>query len=239
MGPMTTTSGPRPSPAPGPDPALTPTGGSRGPEAPRKRGPYRTGIRRRAEIIEAATAVFGEHGFAGATLAQIAAGVGVSPQAIVKHFGSKEGLLTAVLEASDAHNARLHFADLRGLEYFDASGRLVRHNMRNRGLVELLLTVAAESTGPSHPARDHMVARYRRFTADTAGRLREARDAGEIGTFTDEELEVEARGYIALMDGLELQWLLDPSFDLGSAWDRHYMGLRERWIAGPRSEPGS
>ena len=31
------------------------------------------------------------------------------------------------------------------------------------------------------------------------------------------------------MDGLELQWLLDPDFDLLSAWEYHYLQTRARW----------
>jgi hypothetical protein len=72
------------------------------------------------------------------------------------------------------------------------------------------------------------------YVTQLSAQLRTARDRGEIGAFTDEELEMEVHGYIALMDGLELQWLLDPELDLVSLWDRHYAGLRGRWIAGPR-----
>jgi AcrR family transcriptional regulator len=199
---------------------------------PTKRGPYRTGIRRRAEIIASATEVFGEHGYVGGTLAQIAQQVGVTPQAVVKLFGSKEGLLTEVLESSDAQNAKLHFADLEGLDHLDASGALVRHNMQHRGMLELMLTLGAEATSPTHPAHEYMVRRYADYATSIAARLRHARDAGQIRTFTDAQLLHEARGYAALMDGLQLQWLLDPDFDLVGAWEHHYAELRQRWTRG-------
>lgn len=202
-----------------------------GPPSSRRRGPYRTGVRRRAEIIASATEVFGEHGFAGGTLAQIAELVGVTPQTVVKHFGSKEGLLIAVLESSDAQNAQLHFADLDGLDYLDASEHLLRHNMQHRGMVELMLTVGTEASGPSHPAHEYMVRRYADYAASIARILQHARDAGQIRKFSDAELLFEARGYAALMDGLQLQWLLDPDFDLTGAWAYHYAALRARWTA--------
>ena len=42
------------------------------------RGPYRTGVRRREQIIGAATAVFAEYGYAGGSVRTIADRIGVS-----------------------------------------------------------------------------------------------------------------------------------------------------------------
>ena len=56
-----------------------------------RRGPYRTGIRRREQIIDAATAVFAEYGYAGGSVRTIAERVGVSPASLLQHFGSKKG----------------------------------------------------------------------------------------------------------------------------------------------------
>lgn len=44
---------------------------------------------------------FGEHGFAGASLRTIAKQAGVNHATLIQHFGSKEGLLTTVLEERD------------------------------------------------------------------------------------------------------------------------------------------
>ena len=62
------------------------------------RGPYRTGIRRREQIIATAITVFGEYGYAGGSIRTIADRVGVSHVTLLQHFGTKEGLLTAVLQ---------------------------------------------------------------------------------------------------------------------------------------------
>lgn len=197
-----------------------------------RRGPYRNGIRTRHEILEAATGVFAQHGFIGGTLRQIADEVGVSPAALLRHFSSKEELLTEVLATSDARNGVEIFGDHEGLAYFDRSGALVRRNVENRRLVELLLTVKTEASDPAHPARSFMERRATRYREQLTEQLCIARDRGEIGAFTDEELEMEVHGYTALMDGIELQWLLDPELDLVHLWDRHYAGLRARWVAG-------
>ncbi|WP_067470526.1 TetR/AcrR family transcriptional regulator [Nocardia amamiensis] len=53
---------------------------------------------RRASIIDAATAVFAESGFQRATMAQIAARIGVTEPVLFQNFGSKSGLYAAVVE---------------------------------------------------------------------------------------------------------------------------------------------
>src|ERR1700722_3397963 len=80
------------------------------------RGPYQKGIRRRREIVDAASRIFARYGYGG-SLRQIANDVGVTPAALARHFGNKYGLLQAVLthwEDDDAH----HFDGARGLEDF-------------------------------------------------------------------------------------------------------------------------
>ena len=54
--------------------------------------------RARAEILKAATRVFAEHGFQGATTGQIADAAGVSTALVFKHFTSKENLLEALMQ---------------------------------------------------------------------------------------------------------------------------------------------
>ncbi|WP_187265008.1 TetR/AcrR family transcriptional regulator [Homoserinibacter sp. GY 40078] len=53
---------------------------------------------RRALILEAATAVFGEHGYHGATTDQIARAAGVSQPYVVRMFGGKEAMFLEVLD---------------------------------------------------------------------------------------------------------------------------------------------
>ena len=55
---------------------------------------------RRASIVEAASGLFAERGFAAVGIDDIGAAVGVSGPAIYRHFRGKEAVLAAVLEAS-------------------------------------------------------------------------------------------------------------------------------------------
>jgi AcrR family transcriptional regulator len=199
------------------------------------RGPYRNGLRRRQQILETAVAVFGQYGYAGGSLRRIAEVVGVSTPALIRHFGSKEGLFAAVLEQSDRANTAKMVDHVHGLEHLRRFAGVVSTNVDNRGLVELLLTVATEASSVEHPAHPFMVERYRNLVASLAAELRYAGDVGEIRAMTDAEIEAEARGIAALMDGLELQWLLDPHVDLVSLYAHHFERLVERW----KGDPGS
>ncbi len=63
------------------------------------RGPRETrGDRTRAAIVEAATARFAQEGYDATTLADVAAEAGVSGPSVAFHFGSKDGLLAAVMD---------------------------------------------------------------------------------------------------------------------------------------------
>lgn len=52
----------------------------------------------RAKLLEAARNIFIEQGYAGASMDELTASVGLTRGALYHHFGSKEGLLLAVLE---------------------------------------------------------------------------------------------------------------------------------------------
>jgi AcrR family transcriptional regulator len=193
------------------------------------RGPYRNGVRTRQQILDTAVQVFGQFGYAGGSLRRIAEAVGVSTPALIRHFGSKEGLFTAVLEHSDASSWAATQADAAGLEHVRLFADAPTTNVHNRGLVELLLTVATEASDPAHPARPFMVERYRALVQDLDDALRAAGEAGELRPMTDREREAEARGLVALMDGLELQWLLDPGMDLVGTYRHHFERMLARW----------
>ena len=64
------------------------------PAAPRRRKGERTAER----ILDAAEALFAERGYAGATLRDVAAEVGLRTPSLYNHFPSKESLYAAVLE---------------------------------------------------------------------------------------------------------------------------------------------
>ena len=73
--------------------------------SPRHESPSRTqaatpASRKPARILEAASSCFAEKGFKRATVEDIAAAAGVSRPLVYKHFGDKDTLIDAVLEAT-------------------------------------------------------------------------------------------------------------------------------------------
>jgi AcrR family transcriptional regulator len=193
------------------------------------RGPYQNGIRRRREIIESASRVFASYGFGSGSLRQIAEEVGVTPAALTRHFGSKEGLLSAVLENWDAAAEARNPPDVRGLDYFLRLRDAVVYNQQNRGLIELFLTLSAESTNPSHPARDFVKRRYEHVVGVGIEHLREARDAGDTVWLDDDVIVAEVRSVFAMMDGIQLQWLIDPDIDLIGVFSHALERYLQRW----------
>jgi AcrR family transcriptional regulator len=196
------------------------------------RGPYRSGIKRREQIINAAVKSFTEHGYNGASMRQIAADVGVSPAALLRHFGSKEELLTAVLEWWAEQTASITSDADNGLAAFDQLRAVMRYHTEHRGLLELFIRLTGESSNKKHPASPFIQQRYATLLRTLVQRLLDVAAAGKIPPLTDAQAEAEIRTLFATMDGLEIQWLLDPTVDLVGLFDRHLDQASERWSAG-------
>jgi hypothetical protein len=103
----------------------------------------------------------------------------------------------------------------------------------HRGFIEPFLTLATEASDPGHPARDYIVNRYEGFREEVSGHLREAIAKGEVLPLSDSEIESEVRGVIALLDGDEIQWLLNPDIDLVRLVSTHLDVVLARWTGRP------
>jgi AcrR family transcriptional regulator len=190
----------------------------------RKRGPrgsYVSGREAQRAILGAARDVFAEHGFRGGVLRDVADRAGVSAANIIHHFGSKEGLLVALLEARDLGNSLKLQATSDG---FVAGLRdLVRRNAADRGMVHLFTTLAAEATASDHPAHRFFRDRYDEIRRTATEGVETARDQGTLPPGPPTALV--AAGLLAVMDGLQTQWLLDPAFDMVAAFEAHLTAI--------------
>lgn len=201
---------------------------------PVTRGPYRKGIERREQIIRSASEVFGELGYIGGSLRAIGDRVGASPATLIQYFGSKEGLLMAVLDDWTVQTARWAIpTDPPGLEYFRAIPALMDYHVDHRGTLELFVTISAEATNPGHPAREFIQRRYADVVRNWSEKLREAVVAGEVGALTDEQIETEIRILVAVLDGVELQWLLGADINLPNLVSAHLDQAIARWQTSP------
>ncbi|MCI9890100.1 TetR/AcrR family transcriptional regulator [Micrococcales bacterium 31B] len=179
---------------------------------------YAKGKSRKLEIIEKATAVFGEVGYHGSSLRDIGARVGISHAGLLHHFGSKEGLLTAVLVYRDwlSSEAAKASGEHHATDPFLGLVATAERNMEQGALVELFAVLAAEASNHDHPAHDFFVARYATLRRDVTAACQALHEQTRLRPGVDPEWLATA--IIALMDGLQVQWLLDPeSVDMGAA----------------------
>lgn len=174
----------------------------------RPRGSYAKTGKTRAAILEAALGVFARGGYRAGSIREIAEEVGMSEAGLLHHFPNKPSLLAAVLDLRDEHS--LEMVPLRGpdpLESLRGLITLARYNASVPGVVELYCTLSAEATTPDHPAHEYFVGRYR-FTVDNLTESFErCRERGLLKEGV--RPESAARATVALMDGLQVQWLLD------------------------------
>jgi len=192
------------------------------------RGPYRTGIETRRLLVENAIRVFGEHGFRGGSLRMIAESIGAPASQIINHFGSKDGLLTAVLDHWDSQ--QVPEGDHTGLAYVEMLRPRMEYSRDNPSWVEFFLTLGSEATAADHPAHQYFVDRYSHIADRLQEEILRAAADGEIAPLDASQARVEAQRLSAMMDGLQLQWLLDRELDLVGAFNDYLDSVIDRWV---------
>ncbi|GAA2323837.1 TetR family transcriptional regulator [Streptomyces violaceusniger] len=166
----------------------------------------RRGEERRAEIVRRALEVIAERGYRGATLGAVAERVGLTQQGLLHYFPTKESLLIAVLEERDQWDTGSARRDGGHIWPLDLLGSLVEYNAMRPGIVQTFSALLGESVTDDHPARGFFTQRYDKVRADMAAILR-----GEFGDRLPGGLTPEAAAplLVAVMDGLQFQWLHD------------------------------
>jgi len=176
------------------------------------RASYANGERRRAEIVDAATEVFAAEGFRRLSLRQIAEEIGTNHVSLKYHFGSKDGLLEAVLARREESEGPWREQLLRERGFLDGTVEVMRRNATNRGLIHLDSTLQAEATTADHPAHEFIRRREALFYASVLEQLQLERGRGRLRDGLD--LAVVARQFIALVEGIQTQWLYDDTIDM-------------------------
>ena len=163
----------------------------------------------RERILAAATELFAQKGYAGTGVDHLAARSGIAKTAIYYHFGSKEGLLAAVLErAAGAWVEGITAASLQAgepLERLDRALAGMRALLEERPWVLKLLQILALEVVDEKPE----------IRATLQSILRRAREA--IVSGMRDALGVEVPGadavaatILALLDGISLGLQVDP-----------------------------
>ena len=188
---------------------------------PRGPGSRWTPEERRRQILDEATRIVGLRGFYGFSVQAVADACGLTVAGLLHHVGSKDGLLVALLEDRDRRDDEAVAGELgAGLDDLDGSSpaqvvdvlhAVVARNTTQPEIVRLYAMLRTESLYEGHPAH---------------GYFRD-RDARVLATFTRlctghvEHPGSTARQLLAVMGGLEEQWLRSPDdVDLVQEWDR-------------------
>jgi AcrR family transcriptional regulator len=172
---------------------------------------WRDTERRRALIVDEAIRLIGERGYYGFGLQELAERCGVSKPGLLHHFGSKDRLLIAVLEARDVDNelsVPIAEGDLSGPDAIRAALRvIIARNAARPELLRLFVTLRAEAINPAHPAHAYMVRNEGAKIDILAMHLAGATPAPRL----------LARCVVAIVSGLEEQWLREGmGFDLAA-----------------------
>ncbi len=174
------------------------------------------GDRRRQQILDAAVALFAAKGYRGTGVAALAERVGMTATGMLYYFGSKERLLQEVVAERD----RRDVLDLDSLT-LSSFRELGRHNAETALLTRLYVVLGAESLDADDPLHDFFIDRYE--TARALVRSVIARECDEGNFRPDLDVEQIACEVIAVLMGLEIQWLADPErVDLAEAMEAYF-----------------
>jgi AcrR family transcriptional regulator len=137
--------------------------------------PNRRGIRSRERVLDAAEQVMAEQGFEAATIARVVEEAGIPLSSVYHYFGSKDGVLLAVME----RGAERFFADLPAWNrrmgppaaHLSTALSAAAHALeRHPNFLRLLIVFAVQRPAQGSGEIDAVVARVRRLGLD---RLRE------------------------------------------------------------------
>jgi AcrR family transcriptional regulator len=188
-------------------------------------GGYHKGRIRREDIITAATAMYGEVGYHGSSLREIAKRSGITHAGLLYYFPTKEALLAAVLERRDIEDTeREQLKAPPGLAVLRHFLALAEHNVRHPGIVDLYSRLAAEAVAADHPAHEYFQRHYRIARDHVLASFHVLAETGDLRAGVDPAMA--ALTFIALMDGLQVQWLTTPDeVDLVGALRFHLQNL--------------
>jgi AcrR family transcriptional regulator len=183
---------------------------------------YRSSQASRERILEAATELFAQQGYAGTGVDQLAARSGIAKTAIYYHFGNKAGLLAAALER--AASTWIEGIDQASRQAGDWSSRLDNALAGMRALLEekpwifkLMQILAFEVAEEKPDIRDTLQSIVRQ--------AREAIVAGMCDALGVEVPDAEgvARVILGLLDGISLGLQIDPE---ATSLDEAFVELR-------------
>lgn len=184
----------------------------------------------RERILSAAATLFADHGYRGTSMVAVAEAAGLSQTGLLHHFPSKELLLAGVLQRRDEQDmvAVGPGAEAHGWDVFDRLVALVEHNTRREPFVRLFTAMAGEAIDADHPGHTWLRQHHREATELVGSGLRQAQADGTCSP--EAPVDHIARVTVAVMDGLQIQWLMDPErVDMAGDFAAFVDSIRQTW----------
>ena len=193
--------------------------------------PQARGIERRRRLVEAATTLFAQGGTRGTGIAAVAERAGVTNATLLHHFGSKEALLLAVLEARDEREAEpwRRIVGAGGLGTIRGLADIATSWTEDPEVARLHAILLAESLDPTSPMHDYFVRRQSALRRDLRRAIEVGQASGEIRSEAD--ARSTATAIASFLDGAVLQWQLDPQRVPLQRVFAAYLGELERSLA--------
>jgi AcrR family transcriptional regulator len=161
----------------------------------------------------------------------------MSLTAVTHHFPDKTALLQAVLDAADHEiQPAWGFARAGHLSTAEAVLQVVRRNLSRPEMLRMLALVAAEGSSGDQPIHGWLVRRYDRLRAFIRESIARDQESGHVATQQDPGFLADA--VIALWDGLQLQWLIDPRVDMAGRMRTALEALMPGAVDGSGAEGG-
>lgn len=186
-------------------------------------GRYAKGEVKRREILAAALAVLERDGEAGASMRVIAKEADISLAGLMHYFPTRDVLLTEIQRDADSKVEEWYGNSITEIDPGEllAQAMLDKASKPGSGTVYLSLAAAA-AVDPAHPAGAYLRERYEKIRTLIAEHVRSRQADNAIPAHVDPEFVATA--LIAAADGIQIQWMSDPSIDMGEhmrrVWER-------------------
>jgi AcrR family transcriptional regulator len=190
---------------------------------------------RRQQIIDAAVELFAAKGYRGTGVAALADRVGMTATGLLYYFGTKERLLREVVAERDRMETIDPDREFPLALTLSSLRELGRHNVETAILTRLYLVLGAESFDPDDPLHEFFVERYEVAREFVRALLHDEKAQGRVRPEVD--VDQVALEVIAMIMGLEYQWVTDPArVDFGRAMERYIDQLIVQLAAGPPAD---
>lgn len=178
-------------------------------------GRYAKGEAKRAEILAAGLAVLERDGEAGTSMRVVAKEAGISLAGLMHYFPTRDALLTEIQRDGDAKFADWYRNSDVDIDPGELFAQAMAAKIAKPGLATLYLSlVAAAAVDPSHPATAYLKERYAHMRSLIADYVARRQTTGDIPSHVDANFAASA--LLSATDGIQFQWMSDPSIDMAN-----------------------